>query len=158
MPTFTLTTPLTPAQVRQVLDAGVRRSAALSFIELRRWTQGPVLVGETRDDGFTLRRRRMGRGAFIPDVRGEVRASATGSEVLVRVAIPRSVVALTVGFTLLFAGLLIAAMLAMPADAPKGPAATMFVIPAVIPIATAATLRRETRFVREFLARCLAPP
>lgn len=157
MPTFTLTTPLTPAQVRQVLEASVRRSAALSYLELRRWTHGPALVGETRDDGFTLRRRRIGRGAFVPDVHGEVRASATGSEVLVRVAIPRSVVALTVGFTALFAGLLVAAMLAMPADAPKGPAATLFMIPAVIPIATGATLRRETRFAREFLAKCLAP-
>lgn len=158
MPTFTLTTPLTPAQVRQVLEASARRSAALSYTELRRWTHGPALAGEVREGGFTLRRRQAGRGAFVPEVLGDVRASASGSEVLVRVAIPRSVVALTVGFTALFAGLLVAAMLAMPADAPKGPAATLFVIPAVIPLATAATLHRETRYAREFLARCLAPP
>ncbi|MCC6333914.1 MAG: hypothetical protein IT380_07985 [Myxococcales bacterium] len=154
---FTWTTLLTPAQVREALEARVHAGpvVAVDFGLGRR--DDKEFRGKVSDAGFSIMRRVLGRNSFVPIVTGEVRAVPQGAEVAVSMALPRHVSIFFALWALAAAGVLGWFVFTLPPEVPVTPVLTLAPFPLLAVALVAWVYRREVNRARDFL-RALLPP
>lgn len=154
---YTLTTRLTPVQVREALAATVVEGP-LWTMELSGGSDGRAFRGEVRDSGFRLVRRVVGRNSFVPVVTGEVREAPGGAEVQVTMALPPLAVAFVAGWVAVTAGLLVWFIATLPRGASPGPALALLPFPLVAPGIGWVMFNHEVRQATRFLEATLPAP